>query len=538
MFGMKFDKKKAGYTLAEMLLVMAIFTIIMLALPPMARKMFKVEHKTKVHGRVECFYNGSGEGASLKKYVQDEANKTVESRTPEATDYCEFIPPANVTYIMVHAVGGGGAGYNKVEPTSYQREVKDDSGNVVESGTIHDRASLTYLSHVAVNLWPEWFSYIIQNKSSLGLNFFTKDMYEVRRTYTTIDMPYGLAGAPGEKKSLFYPALKNVKICMYPGKGGTTNTTGSGNNGTSTVIKLVQASASCTAANTDEGLIQEIEAHGGEGSVLTGEYGAPLTGGRPTDFGVSEFEAVKARTSGFENVLEDTGIENFTTNINSDTVWTGNKAGWGGNGSFHFVDKNIANKAGYFSYVINNYNLTHNSYDQAIRNSVVYRVTDKVGINFYKRSGASASCEGSKFDNSDRPLQVRGYCVQNKLGPNDCKITDFPTQCIISYGNYQDETWCIPKNDTVNDGKPKLLSPNSSSFDSCNFYENINKNQEFLCTIKNANASTDDFHKCSYTDSNAIYECPYGTRSVGTGGSSDNYCSAGDGGNGAALILW
>ena len=107
----KFKRFNKAYSLAEVLVVMAIIMLIFLALPPVTKKVFKITDTRKAHGRFECYWDWDTveNKKVLFSYYSDE-NGTEEGPTKISGNKCTFTPTSNTLYYMIHAVGGGGAG--------------------------------------------------------------------------------------------------------------------------------------------------------------------------------------------------------------------------------------------------------------------------------------------------------------------------------------------------------------------------------------------------------------------------------------------
>ena len=258
------NNKRIAFSLAEMLLVMVILVVMMLALPPFTKKMFEVKVIDKPHGRYECYYDQNN---NLMEYY---ANEGEEEHEPKEVESCSFHPPNNTLYIMIHAVGGGGAG----------TDITEDLADA------EDKYAISYLSYSAIGLWPEWFNYVMQhNKDKIVIGETDSDSFETRKMYTEQKLPYGIGGEPGERISMFFPSLKSdITITMSPGLGGI-----SGDNGNPTTVSFKYSDSD----NPHE----VINAQGGiGGSGDTGTYSASLSGGKATDFGVAKCLQVGAET--------------------------------------------------------------------------------------------------------------------------------------------------------------------------------------------------------------------------------------------------
>ncbi len=472
MFGFM-DKKTVGYTMAEVLLVLLIFSIMMLSLPPIAKKMYKTDTMSKKHGRFECYYNKLG---VLTQYrVVDGEDPIIE---PAPNGICEFAPPSNSIYTMIHAVGGGGAGYNLNAPLA-------------------DAADITATSYVSLSsaaLWPEWFRYIMDNRASLGLAF-DSNSYEIKKFFKSQSIPYGVSGSAGEKVSMFFPRLRNVTIYARPGAGGQTVTSGQGNNGGNTLVWFKYTG--------EADMTEVINAAGGQGGNILARYSAALAGGDSTDFGVGKFTAVGMHSSNFEDVLEDTEA-NTKTHINDDDNWGGtNRAGWGGSGAYYYVNSG----SGKFWYLINSYQMKADSDILTARIDRWYVVTDKIKNYFYRRDGASGECTvGSGSVVTD------GMCKEIYEGNNR------QYKCYIGRLNNTALMAPVIYSNGVFSGVP-------SYYTGCTLDET---NLKINCTSKTV---TNSIQTCQYNGS--AFTCPNGEQN-----SSNNICGARSGGNGAVVILW
>lgn len=116
---------KSGFTLAEMLVVVLIISIIAAASIPLAHKRFKINKDKIVHGRYECYYNG----ASLHEVIF-KSGKLIKD---EDVSSCKFEPDKKATYFIVQAIGGGGGGaYSGLPPS---RVAATRSTGVITPGT-------------------------------------------------------------------------------------------------------------------------------------------------------------------------------------------------------------------------------------------------------------------------------------------------------------------------------------------------------------------------------------------------------------------
>ena len=417
-------ENKQAYTLAEMLIVLGILSLMMLAMPPLTKKLFKVKTQPKKHGRVECYYNSDNK---LVKYETTEDGTPTLEVVENEDDGCQFNPPSNVMYIMIHAVGGGGAGYDVVPG-------KDNLQGV--DLKFPNKRAYSKVDFSTANLWPEWFQVAMRS----AVNRFDKitdsnqRKFEIKKTYTQQLLPYGLAGQPGERVTLFFPSLQSsTTIKMKPGKGGISVTDGGAPQKENDEYKEdgKASTVDFKYVNTEE-FTRVITAKGGQGGGNAlgdnGEhpkgnndssyknyrvklFGAELAGGEATDFGVGNLQSVKMQPSSFDDVLENTSSK-LKSNINNTSAydikgktakWGGNKssvsgsdkqdmkAGWGGNGGYYYLSE--ANLNGNFTYMLDNYG----EYEVPDGSGNVYQykwyvLTKDIPTSFYRRNGLKSKC--------------------------------------------------------------------------------------------------------------------------------------------------
>ena len=103
-------KKRFGFSLAELMIVFVIATLIVAAsVPIISKKHFKMPGNVN-HGTYLCYYKDG------KLYQKTTSNTTgVFAEDPavapgEEVDHCVFTPPQKVNFFQVFAVGGGGGG--------------------------------------------------------------------------------------------------------------------------------------------------------------------------------------------------------------------------------------------------------------------------------------------------------------------------------------------------------------------------------------------------------------------------------------------
>jgi len=126
------NKQKKGFTIAEVLVVMAILGIFAIAAAATFTKKQQRPSAISPHGQFECYVKADGkvyQKTTIEKNAQAEQQKG-DVGTP--TGVCSFTPPTSkVAYYMVALVGGGGSGSNnngsdpsKYDYGAYQGEFK------------------------------------------------------------------------------------------------------------------------------------------------------------------------------------------------------------------------------------------------------------------------------------------------------------------------------------------------------------------------------------------------------------------------------
>ncbi len=500
-------KKIFAYTLAEMLVVLVILSVVLLAAPPLTKKLFKLKATEKRHGRFECYRDANN---VIMQYKVDGSNVTEPIAATNQNVGCVFNPPSNALYIMIHAVGGGGAGYS-------------DIGTITDSNNKRENISATtYLSYSSVALWPDWFKYLMDHsKNSIKEGSIASDSYETKKDFVEQTVLYGLSGMPGERVSMLFPALSsNIEISIIPGLGAETPATSKGED---TEVRFKYSS--------DGTRTLVINAKGGNSGTGTGTYSSALSGGKATDFGVGNFQAVGLKTSTFENVIESSNL-NQISKINNDykpipetndtRIWK-QKAGWGGNGAYFYLGGNAL--GGSYTYQINNYTQQVTSSDNFIKNDYWKTVTSLLPTYFYKRNGQTGNCELTDGD-----INLSFSC--NKLSNSDkyiCPIKDNETE-INLYGISKCSLGsCLST--TESDSAVTPMNPEGTTLTACMFRD---ISGEVTCTKSNVENSK---YVCSATENASAFSCPEGITGTTT---NNNYgiCNAGRGGNGAVIILW
>lgn len=348
----KLKHKTPGYTLAEMLMVMLIVSLMILALPPVTKKVYKTTTTRKYHGRFECYRNAAGQIVQVK---------TTEGVTPPAAPTvvtkCSLELPSNSIYVLIHAIGGGGGGaYVSAAPVDGSATIVDES----------------YQGNTLPNLWPTWLKELRNNGYQFPNNTPNlMDNYTVA-TGKVATLQYGFAGLQGERISMFFSRLdSNIKIEMTPGSGGAAGTSYasySGGNGTDTVVNFIRKNKTTGADET----VELIRAKGGSGGTVAGASKIWVYGGYPGDMGVADLYARVTQDANFVENIEGKTDSNLKSFIADSSL----KPGDGGAGAYSY----IKNTASTMTYEIEGVN-----------------VTDKLTFNTYLETNprANTNCSGN-----------------------------------------------------------------------------------------------------------------------------------------------
>ena len=277
------EKNFGGFSIAEMVVVMLIMSLIVIGIPAIHFKKTELKTKRSLHGRFECYYAGE----TLQAYYTNEEGA---DNTPAVTgSECTFTPPKNATYLLVHAVGGGGGG---APGGSINIINKVDGPN----------------TYTTANDFPEWMK-DVQGSGHLPESEVRPPSYTGKRQGSYATITYGNAGKAGETKSMFFPKLTNTKIIMKPGKGGLA-----GHPGFDTVVEFENAQTST------------LTAKGGAAGSGTGQYPVWLDGDTPMCT-ILELEGRKGNPSDFTESIEMDEDTKMISKVQA-------SAGSGGEGSY------------------------------------------------------------------------------------------------------------------------------------------------------------------------------------------------------------
>lgn len=538
------NRKQIAYTLAEVLIVMSIILLIILALPPVTKKVFKINDTRKAHGRYECYWktNAAGE-KELYSYFAEENGREVETNLGTSATYCEFQPTANSIYFIINAVGGGGAG-----AIVYTREIDNGDGtvttaNVADLEPKQERVQTT--SNLAASnpgAWPTWVTWISDNNVATDWPWYDsakttkmRDLFDTETVDTKQLIRYRTSGTAGSIVSTFLPQLPgNVTLRIYPGKGGELSKTdhGSGGDGEDTKIMYIYE---------DGTPIEGLVARGGTGGngTIDSKVTYSLVGGPSTDFDLSSKASIQGKLSGFKDVIE--GVEKY------DMMQTKvpDNAGDSGNGETQYVkDTN-----GQVLYEYNDYGSIVNISRRTLSDWKV--ITDKVGKTFYKRPYFTTVPNCNDATATDIEVTREGYCDYDAINST---YTQYIYKCAVGKIPSTELTDLTKSSTTSGDGWRKFtvnydpyagvytVVDNPTAYSATTPFYNCEYSTTFKCKTKIPSAH---IQNCVQKDKN---DCANGSqaklRSKGSltynSGSSDTEmkCPATGGGDGAVVILW
>ena len=318
-------ERTVGYTLAEMLMVMLIVSLMILALPPVTKKIYKERTTRGAHGRFECYRNAANQ------IVQASSMEGGITNAPEVVDKCTFKVPTTSIYVLIHAVGGGGGGaYVTQNPT--------------DTSTTY--TATDYYGNSAPHLFSDWVKELREKRGYQFPNNTTENMSNTAVvTVNVAEMMFGYGGLQGERISMFFSKLdSSQKIEMIPGEAGfagTSTTDYKGKDGTDTVVNFIEeendeASGAVTTTT--------IQPKGGMGGGVAGAAKTWLYGGAPSDYGLADISARKRQNVNFIENIEG----KVDTTLKSYIVEDGIQPGDGGGGAYSF----ISNTASTLTYTI------------------------------------------------------------------------------------------------------------------------------------------------------------------------------------------
>lgn len=532
MFGMsekREQRKFSAYTLAEMLLVMAIIMMVILSLPAATKKVFRVEETRKSHGRYECYWDNG----KLMEYMAEENGRQVTQESKAAEHgKCVFQPPLNPIYFMVHAVGGGGAGA-RIEDAKTELEPAEQ----VES--------VSYLYKSSPDLFPDWIKFINSktcdqipwaSTTCTSLNKVLKDSFDVNKIAQHQLLRYRLSGSAAKVVSMFVPSIPpNVSLEIIPGKGGilsSTETVADGGDGQDTIVRFVYHKDG-SADKTYDALL----ARGGEGGngEIDGRISVMMLGGAPGDFGLTNYASIKEKDAGFSDIIESAEqLDALKTRIKY-------SAGSGGNGETQYA----ANTGGYVLY---EYDRDRTLVNSRRKGTEWINVTDKLGLNFYKSDSSVCYNNGCTETNlSEIEITREGYCTPVNAVDFKCTLGKNNNDNDLNGCQGQDTTKCSAFKVTYNpvtktsviklikgSGSSETLADNPTEYTPQTKFYNCTFDYSTFRMTCNTKLLDVKVHKANTPS--GTFKCANGRDPVGEGLNAK--CSASVGGDGAVVILW
>ncbi len=541
------NKKNTAYTLAEVLVVMSIIMLIILALPPVTKKVFKIKDTRKAHGRYECYWkvNEANGKKELWSYTAEENGREVETNLGEDATYCEFQPTSNSIYFIMHAVGGGGAGaiIHEIDIDNGDGTITTANVSELESkqNQVQTTSYLTASNPVAWTKWVDWVYQVYKNTPELPWYDATtetgmKDAFDVETFDTKQLLRYRTSGNAGSVVSTFLPQLPgNVTLRLYPGKGGSLQKTdkGTGEDGEDTRIMYIYEG---------KAPIEGLLARGGKGGngTVDSKITYSLVGGPSTDFELSSMASIVKKESGFKDIIE--GVEKY------DQMQTKvpDNAGDSGDGETQFVTD--TNGQIFYEYD-NNEGLT-NVTRRAMSDWI--NITDKIKSSYYKKPYFTTIPECSNSTLASVEVEREGYCDFDTNASSDtidyyrCAIGKVPAAVLadISKAGSPSSSSGWEKftvRYTYDDEKYEVLD-NPTAYTNAKPFYNCKFDGTFTCKTKLFNVT---IHNCTYTKAG---KCSNGNSPKSRSKNSLTYsnavtnntmkCPASGGRDGAVVILW
>lgn len=243
-----------AFSLGEMLLVLLIMSFLAISIPGVHFKKSELKTKRTLHGRYECYYacpliteaDGSKRhlsGCTDSEYslYQYSVNEDGAATGPEIVTKCEFTPPSEAIFYLVHAVGGGG-------------------GSSTTNGSATVTTNTYSQTYTTPNAFPKWLRDVQgANQLPSGSTGGAGSRYNTTVSGSYAIINYGRSGKSGDTSSLFFPRLRNVVVEMYPGKGGARGSAG-------TKTEVYFNTVSTTGGNKRTKVIEAAGGGAGSGS--------------------------------------------------------------------------------------------------------------------------------------------------------------------------------------------------------------------------------------------------------------------------------
>ena len=502
-----------AYTLAEMLIVLGILAIVMLSLPTITKKVFRVEETRKPHGRFECYW----EGNKLKSYYAEESGSNVvhevkdDEVDADGNKVCKFDPPKNPVYFMIYAVGAGGGG------------ARIDSANSSTPAAVTNSAT-SYLYISSPSNWPDWVRYLMSREHK---PWGDRGSFDVMKTSSQQVLNYRLGGAVGRIESLFVPQMESgTTLEIIPGRGGAVSSdilsaeNASGGAGGDTYVKFVR-----TSGSTTERLVALLAkgGAGGNGSVI-GKVSQMRLGSNPGDMGLSDYASVKAKESNFKEIGENVADSPF---MRSQITYNPGNSGRG-------ETQGDADTSGQVWYEWISYTgLGENS--RRLGSQWINITEDYLSTPFYGQYGYENNCSSTTA--SSVTERRGGYCHWvSSTGSSmvfNCTVGDTSDSTDATCTGVDCAHFVVTYNPSLESASFSTESPNDYS--SCTF----NFNYMQISCAKTLSSYT--IHNCPMPAS-ATAKCGTDTDDTDApapvGSGSNMKCEATAGQDGAVVILW
>ena len=115
-------KLRGAFSVAEMLVVMLVLSIVIISMTPVMVKRVKKEAANPDHGTFECFWDKKDGRDVLIERIRNARGEIVSTKERTNDEYCSFTPKRGAMFFTVNAVGGGspGAGMMSDLPEDWQ----------------------------------------------------------------------------------------------------------------------------------------------------------------------------------------------------------------------------------------------------------------------------------------------------------------------------------------------------------------------------------------------------------------------------------
>ena len=541
MFGfMNKDENKtfSAYTLAEMLIVLLIISVVLLSLPQATKKLFKVKEVKVYHGRYECYWDN---GRLMSYHVQERAEglaPIIEGPSVVSGNKCEFNLPVTYPYVMIHAVGGGGSG-----------------GRLSAAAPTISNHSAYYVYYPDNNTnWSKWFRKFMDkvlSSSAYKMAYHIKDGSAIeKKDYATnmivreANLAYRKGGAAGRVSSMFFTYMPGTKtVVMYPGQGGALSAPNrNGIAGGDTLVQIVDTGSSCDR-NNDSLPCNIIRAKGGNGATVIDSAtntvinlisAIQLLGGKKSDFGVSAYADVREKESGFYSVIDSINKKDYMV------TRVPKNAGNGGNGESQFVN---GSTQGLFIHEFNNY-----STDTSTKDGVKWvSVSGLVNPSIYA-NGAVNYCS---LRNGIPGITVARSAASHSTACVPNTVTGTPSYYYCSVGDFNRQDFNLAckgapchRYTFVRSGSSYVLSGSGYAPPYSNPQINVDPSNPYntSMTVTETLSNSMSYISCNnaagyaHDDEDGNHD-----RTPCSSGKTDfsgNSCSAHKGGDGAVVILW